>query len=98
MRGYPLQLEAELHLDVSDNLIATNNGKFCLQVSQGRGEVSQGGKGDFKIDIRSLASLYTSFLSPRQLHSLGYLQTTPEALETATLIFAGDPPWMADFF
>ena len=98
LRGYPLQLEAELHLDVSDNLIATNNGKFCLQVSQGRGEVSQGGKGDFKIDIRSLASLYTSFLSPRQLHSLGYLQTTPEALAIATLIFAGDRPWMADFF
>ena len=98
LRGYPMRLEAELHLDVSDNLIAANNGQFCLQVSQGRGEVSQGGKGDFKIDIRSLASLYTSFLSPQQLHSLSYLQTTPEALETATLIFAGDSPWMADFF
>ena len=54
--------------------------------------------GDFKIDIRSLASLYTSFLSPQQLHSLSYLQTTSEALETATLIFAGERPWMADFF
>lgn len=97
-RGYPKKLEAELHLDVCDDLIAANNSKFCLKISQGRGEVSQGGKGDFKIDIRSLASLYTSFLSPRQIQSLGYLQTTPEALDTATLIFSGNRPWMADFF
>ena len=97
-RGYPTQLTAELHLDVRDNLIAANNGKFCLKVSQGQGEVSQGGKGDFKIDIRSLASLYTGFLNPQQQQRLGYLQSTPEALETATLIFAGDRPWMADFF
>lgn len=98
LRGYPTPLEAELHLDVRDDLIAANNGKFCLKVSQGRGEVSQGGKGDFQIDIRSLASLYTSFLSPQQQNSLGYLQTTSEALETANLIFSGDRPWMADFF
>ncbi|VEP11893.1 GNAT family N-acetyltransferase [Hyella patelloides LEGE 07179] len=98
LRGYPTQLEAELHLDVRDDLIAANNGKFCLKVSQGRGEVSQGGKGYFQIDIRSLASLYTSFLSPQQQQRLGYLQTTSEALETANLIFFGDRPWMADFF
>lgn len=98
LRGYPTQLEAELHLEVRDDLIAANNGKFCLQVSQGRGEVIQGGKGNFQIDIRSLASLYTSFLSPQQQQRLGYLQTTSEALETANLLFAGDRPWMADFF
>ena len=98
LRGYPIKLEAELHLDVRDDLITANNGKFRLKVSQGQGEVSQGGKGDFKIDIRSLASLYTGFLSPQQQQCLGYLQTSSEALDTAALIFSGDRPWMADFF
>ncbi|MGK7950921.1 MAG: enhanced intracellular survival protein Eis [Xenococcaceae cyanobacterium] len=98
LRGYPKKLEAELHLDIRDDLIAANNNKFCLQVSQGSGEVIPGGRGDFQIDIRSLASIYTSFLSPRQLQSLGNLRATSEALEIATLIFSGDRPWMADFF
>ena len=97
-RGYPQELEAELHLDIQDELIAANNGKFCLKVSQGKGEVSIGGKGDFQIDIRSLASIYTSFVSPQQQQQLGNLKTTPEALATANLIFSGDCPWMADFF
>ena len=97
-RGYPKKLTAELHLDIRDHLIAANNNKFCLQVSQGSGEVIPGGRGDFQIDIRSLASIYTSFLSPQQLQSLGNLRATTEALETATLIFSGARPWMADFF
>lgn len=97
-RGYPPGLTAELHLEVRDDLIAANNGKFCLQVSQGQGEVSPGGTGDFKLDIRSLAALYTGFYSPQQLQLLDRLQTSSAALETASLVFSGDRPWMADFF
>ena len=42
-RGYPAELEATLHLDIQDDLLPANNGKFCLQVSQGKGMISQGG-------------------------------------------------------
>ncbi len=97
-RGYPKNLEAELHLDIKDDLLTANNGKFKLQVSAGKGQVSPGGKGDFQIDIRSLAALYTGFISPQQLQLLGNLNTTSESLNTASLIFAGDQPWLADFF
>ena len=48
-RGYPLGIEAELHLDVQDDLLVANKGKFCLQVSQGKGKVSQGGNGGLKL-------------------------------------------------
>jgi predicted acetyltransferase len=97
-RGYPMGIEAELHLEVKDNLLEANNNKFTLQVSGGRGEVCLGGRGTFQIDIRGLAPLYTGFLSPRQLQQLGFLNATPEALDTSTLLFSGDRPWMADFF
>lgn len=97
-RGYPMGLEVELHLDIRDNLLAANNGKFCLKVSDGRGEVNSGGKGNFKLDIRGLASLYTGLMTAGQLQQVGYLKTTPEVLETANLLFSGSPPWMADFF
>jgi predicted acetyltransferase len=51
-RGYPPGLQAELHLEVRDDLIAENNGRFILSVSNGRGEVTRGGKGELKLDIR----------------------------------------------
>ncbi|MGF1479413.1 MAG: enhanced intracellular survival protein Eis [Cyanophyceae cyanobacterium] len=98
VRGYPLGVEAELHLDVRDDLIAANNGKFCLKVSQGRGKVTPGGNGDFSVNIRGLSPLYTGYLSPQQLQLIGSLQAAPKALATATKIFSGTPPWMPDFF
>jgi predicted acetyltransferase len=97
-RGYPTGLEAELHLDIQDELLTANNGKFCLKVSGGRGEITPGGKGTLQLNIRSLASLYSGFLSPQQLQLLGYLNASTEDLEMARLTFSGDRPWMADFF
>ncbi len=97
-RGYPVGIETELHLEVQDNLIPANNGKFCLSVSGGRGEVTKGGKGELQINIHGLASLYTGLLTPIQLQLIGYLKAVPEALSTATLLFSGSEPWMPDFF
>ncbi|HNP74681.1 MAG TPA: GNAT family N-acetyltransferase, partial [Kouleothrix sp.] len=44
-RGYPQGLAAELHLEVRDELIASNNGRFVLAVEGGRGSVRLGGQG-----------------------------------------------------
>ena len=97
-RGYPPNLKAELHLDIKDDLLSANNGKFKLEISAGKGEVTSEGKGDFQIDIRGLAALYTGFISPQKLQSLGKINTTSESLNTASLIFAGDRPTLAEFF
>ncbi len=97
-RGYPAGIETELHLEVTDEAIDSNNGRFCLKVSQGRGEVTKGGKGELQIGIRGLASLYTGLFTPTQLQLTGYLQTESEALLTAKLLFCGSNPWMADQF
>ncbi|WP_013321965.1 GNAT family N-acetyltransferase [Gloeothece verrucosa] len=97
-RGYPPALEAELHLEVTDDLLAANNGRFCLKIAQGQAEVSPGGKGEFQIDIRGLASLYTGFMSAYQLQLTGYLKATPASLATANLIFSSFNVSMPDFF
>jgi predicted acetyltransferase len=95
-RGYPAGVEAELHLEIHDDLLPENNGKFILSVSQGRGEVTPGGKGELQLDIRGLAPLYTGLFTPAQLQLTGHLATA--ALSTATLLFAGTSPWMPDSF
>jgi predicted acetyltransferase len=98
IRGYPLGIQAELHLEVQDDLLADNNGKFILSVANGCGEVTRGGKGELQLDIRGLAPLYTSLFTPYHLQLAGKLNATETALLAATQIFAGVSPWMADFF
>lgn len=97
-RGYPQNVEASLHLEVQDDLLESNNSKYILSVAQGRADVAPGGKGEFKLDIRAFAPLYTSLFSPSDLQMIGKLEATENAITTATQIFAGASPWMADSF
>lgn len=66
-RGYPKIIDTELHLEIRDELLTTNNGRFCLKVANEFSEVTPGGKGEFQMDIRGLASLYTGLFTPQQL-------------------------------
>ncbi|MFW9261409.1 GNAT family N-acetyltransferase [Nostoc sp. CALU 546] len=97
-RGYPSEIQAELHLEIQDNLLPANNGKFILSVANGRGEVTKGGKGELQLNIRELAPLYTSLFTPYHLQQVGKLDGTEKAILAATQIFAGASPWMPDFF
>jgi predicted acetyltransferase len=96
-RGYLSQIETELHLEIEDDLIAENNGKFILSISNGSGNIVKGGKGELKLDIRGLATLYTGLFSPQQLQLAG-IEATEKVISTATQIFTGTSPWMMDFF
>jgi predicted acetyltransferase len=97
-RGYPLGIEAELHLDIRDDVLLENNGQFVLKVSEGRGEVTRGGRGNLRLDVRGLAPLYTGLFSPYQLQLLGQLEADNEALSVASNLFVGQQPWMSDHF
>lgn len=98
LRGYPPHLELELHLSVQDELLPRNHQSCILSVAQGKGHVTPGGRGDLKLPISTLATLYSGWLSPQQLHWAGRLEGTDEALAIATQLFAGTSPWMPDFF
>lgn len=97
-RGYPPGVETELHLDIEDDLLRDNHGKFILSVSQGRGQVTSGGTGEIKLGVRGLASLYSGLYSPHQLQSLGFLNGSDAALSIASYLFSGSSPWLPDFF
>ncbi|TVP71079.1 MAG: GNAT family N-acetyltransferase [Leptolyngbya sp. LCM1.Bin17] len=97
-RGYPHGLAVELHLDIQDPLVDTNQGRFVLTVRDGRGQVAPGGRGDLVVPIDALATLFTGLRSAQALRTLGRIDATPAAASLATVLFAGDSPWMADFF
>lgn len=103
-RGYPIGLRAELHLDVEDDLLMPNNGRYVLEINNGTSRVMTGGRGDARIDIRGLAALYTGFATAHDLLMTGQLQFAPnvsspaDLLATVDAIFAGPTPWMPDAF
>lgn len=97
-RGYPADVQGELHLDIQDDLLHTNAGQFILSVTNGQGQLTRGGRGEFKLDIRGLVPLYTGLFTPQQLKATGRLQAPEAALVTATRLFAGTTPWMPDVF
>lgn len=98
LRGYPAGIEAELHLAVQDDLLPENSRDFILSVFEGRGKVTEGGRGELKLNIRGLAPLYTGLFTPHQLQLTGYLEATASALSIAAQLFAGPEPWMPDHF
>lgn len=98
LRGYPLTIEAELHLQVDDPQLSANSGSFVLQIANGQGQVRSGGRGDLQISIRGLSPLYTSMLTAQDLNTLGLLAGSPKILDLATTIFRGPQPWLSDHF
>ncbi len=97
-RGYPPATNGRLHLDITDDLFTENAGRFVLNLSNGTPTVENGGDGSFKLDIRTLASLYTGFSTATELATIGKIETTAEQAALADTIFAAPYPWMRDQF
>lgn len=98
-RGYPAGLSATLVIDVRDETVPSNAGLWTLSVERGLAKATRGGSGPaLCVDIRGLAPIYTSFLSPAQAQLAGLAQGSDEVLAQAEAIFAGPAPSMSDFF
>ncbi|MCE7973150.1 MAG: GNAT family N-acetyltransferase [Leptolyngbya sp. PLA1] len=98
-RGYPAGISATLALDIRDEVVPSNAGQWTLTVRDGTAKVARGASGPaLSLDIRGLAAIYTSFLSPTQAQLAGLVQGNNDLLAQAGAIFAGPAPSMSDFF
>ena len=103
-RGWSPTLNGEVHLDISDDLIESNNGRFVLAVSSGQATVKAGGDGCLCMGINGLAPLYSGRHSAEELEMSGLLSganhaaADADALAEATSLFAGPAPGMPDMF
>ncbi len=97
-RGYPAATSARLELELDDDLVPDNRGRFVLEVEGGRGRVSRGGSGALRAGPRGLAALYTGFMAPASLARAGLVQGDEQVLATAAALFAGSAPCMRDHF
>jgi predicted acetyltransferase len=97
-RGYPAGLNTEVHFDVRDDQLLWNDGRFLLRLEEGRPTVVRGGEGRLRLDARTLATLYTGYLSPLDLKVAGRLEGSAPDLASAQIAFSGPRPWMPDIF
>lgn len=85
-------------MEIRDEVLPENQGRFTLAIAHGSGTVTPGGSGALKIDIRGLSALYAGHATPYALHQIGLLDGDGESLAIASQIFATSPAWMPDFF
>ena len=104
-RGYSGGVSAEITLDLTDELVPANAGLWSLRVEGGRAKATRPRTADrrktppaIRCHVRGLAAMYTGFLAPREARLAGLVDGPDAALDTATAIFSGGTPWMADMY
>lgn len=97
-RGWPVGVSGRLELEVVDDVLDWNNGRWVLDVVDGVGTVTRGGAGSLRLSVLDLAALYTGYRSAREQARWGTLEGPPEVLAVASLLFGGGRPWLADRF
>ncbi len=97
-RGYARGLSEELHLEIFDEVIPENRGRFLLEVSGGTGRVRPGGEGRLKLHVRGLAALFSGWLGPDALALTGLLDGDAQERVRAASVFAGPAPALNAFF
>ena len=97
-RGYPAGVAATIGLDLADDLVASNEGRFLLQIEGGRAEIRRGGPGAARLSVRALAPLFSGFLTAEALATLGWLEAPTEVVALLDTVFAGPSPWMTEVF
>ena len=97
-RGYAPCVRAQLHLDVADELVPANAGRWTLSIENGKARAEQGGSGEIRVDARGLAAIYSGLLTPGQAANVGLASGDPSALHAAGSAFSGGTPWMSDHF
>ena len=98
-RGYAPGVRARVDLEIHDEPVEDNAGRWMLEVADGEGVLARGGGGTVATDIGALSALYTGWASPWDLARAGRLTTADDgALTTLASVFAGPDPWLPDFF
>jgi predicted acetyltransferase len=98
-RGWPATLAATADLDVTDDQIPDNAGRWRLAVEAGHGTLTRGGAGTVRLGVGALSALYAGGADPRTLRRAGLLDSTDDtALDTLATMTAGPRPRLLDYF
>ncbi len=92
--------EHTLVLELGDEFLPDNAGTWTLEASPGGANVSRGGAGELRLDVRDLASAYLGGFSFAQLAAAGLVdELEPGAVDRADSLFRTPrSPWCPQVF
>jgi predicted acetyltransferase len=95
-RGYPSGLSTQFDLEITDDLLAENAGRWTVSIARGRARVRRakrrGKSGAVHVGISALAALYSGHMSARALSSLGLVHGSGRDLARLDAAFGGYAP------
>ena len=100
-RGYSSAVRASVDIEVADDVVPQNNGRWRIEVADGRARVKREGKGGragVSCGIRGLAAMYSGLYSPDQAAVAGLCEGDEKPLDLLGAAFAGGAPWMPDHY
>jgi predicted acetyltransferase len=97
-RGYPQEVSGEVVLSIEDPLFEDNHGPFRLIVESGKASVERVDDAGAVLPIGALSSLFSGYVSPRDLASVGAIEAPDASLDALSTLFAGPAPWLLDHF
>ena len=97
-RGYHDCVAGELHIDIEDEILTENSGRYVVQVADGRATAASGGRGDLTMHARGLATMFSGYRSATQLLQSGLISGDAKAARTADLLFASTGPWTPEMY
>ncbi len=97
-RGWPAGVTGVAEIQIRDDLVEENSGKFVIRVSDGAAVVERGGTGQITMDIRALAPLFTGLQDLHGLQLAGMIEGSPDAIASGSAVFRRGSPWTGDFY
>lgn len=97
-RGWPAGVHLGADIDLVDPDAPWHAGRWRLEVADGSGTLERGGTGAVRVHIRGLSALFTGFASTTALRAAGLLDGEPAVAARLDTAFAGQTPWMVDYF
>ena len=96
-RGYPPGSDDDLSLTVVDPMLRHNNRAMRLRVTDGVAEIAAERESALRIDVGTLAALYTGWLHPLDAARMGRLEgAAPHHVAALARLFSGPQPWLVE--
>ena len=97
-RGYLPGLALSVDIELDDQDLPEQSGRWRIDVRAGRATVARGGSGAVGLGPRGLATVYSGHRSARQAAQLGLCAGADDALDALSAAFSGPAPWMREMF
>ncbi len=98
-RGYASSVRANVVIEVDDELIEANRGRWQIEIDDGQGRAARTNlAAQLRTNIRGLAAIYAGFLTPQQAALVGLAEGDTDAMATLAPAFTNSGPWMVDHF